>query len=165
MVRQVCEEFVLPFTLTDLTLGKKHRTGLFKKKSIPGTEKGEKFVQKHFINECTVITRSFDEIQYVLYDVHDFALLDTRKPDFVIINEQHPLDPLNVVIVGEIRVITAKHGRFSDADVGHATSFGEKLLQLQPRRAYVYVLLTNCHVLMIIHITKVSDNKFQYRYT
>ncbi|CAH1763723.1 946_t:CDS:2, partial [Entrophospora sp. SA101] len=165
MIHLVGEEFVLPFTLTDLTLGKRHRTGLFKKKSIPIAQKGENIVQKHFINECNVITRSFDEIQYVLYDVHDFALLDTQKPDFLILDEKHPLDPLNVIMIGEIRLITAKHGRFSDADVGHATSFGEKLLQLQPRRAYVYVLLTDCHMLMIIHVSKISDDKFQYKYT
>ncbi|CAI2166484.1 20624_t:CDS:2, partial [Funneliformis geosporum] len=97
IVHQLGEEFTLPFTITSLNLAKRNKTGLFKKKFISEAQRGENFVQKHFIDECTVIIRSFDEIQYAVLD---------------------------------IRVITAQYGKFSDADVGHATSFGEKLLQL-----------------------------------
>ena len=62
-------------------------------------------------------------------------------------------------------VITAKHRMFSDADIGHATSFGEKLLQLQPYRSFVYVVLTDCHVLMLIFITKSGNSNFNYQRT
>ncbi|RGB26574.1 kinase-like domain-containing protein [Rhizophagus diaphanus] len=71
----------------------------------------------------------------------------------------------NVVAVGEIRVISAKHGMFSNADIGHATSFGEKLLQLQPRRTFVYVVLTDCHVFMLIFITRSGNGNLNYKRT
>ncbi|CAB4430004.1 unnamed protein product [Rhizophagus irregularis] len=54
-----------------------------------------------------------------------------EKPDFVIVSKQDLLDPLNIMAVGKIRVITAKYGMFSNEDISYATSFGEKLLQLQ----------------------------------
>ncbi|CAG8665255.1 6936_t:CDS:2, partial [Acaulospora morrowiae] len=43
-----------------------------------------------------------------------------------------------------------------NADIGHAISFGEKILQLQPRRNHVYVVLTDC---IIINIYRVSRNE------
>jgi hypothetical protein len=69
------------------------------------------------------------------------------------------------VAVGEIRVIKAQHGMFSDADIGHATSFGEKLFQLQPHRPFVYAILTDCHVLTLILITRSGNNNHNYKRT
>ncbi|CAG8614442.1 1061_t:CDS:2 [Funneliformis caledonium] len=163
--RLVKDELKFPFILKSITLRKNSRIGLFKKNTIPTSQRGEKFIQEYFIKECDAITRAFDEIHYNVLDVHKFPLLDTRKPDFVIVSKQDPLDPLNVVAVGEIRVITAKHGMFSNADIGHATSFGEKLLQLQPRRPFVYVVLTNCRVLMLIFIDRSGNSNLKYQRT
>src|ERR1043165_1810250 len=43
-------------------------------------------------------------------------------------------------------------------DVGQAITFGEKVLQLQPRRAYVYVILTDCVNIDIYKVTRVTYN-------
>ena len=161
----VKEELTFPFILNEsINLRKNSKVGLFKKKTIPNSKK-EKVIQEYFIKECDAITRAFEEIHYNVLDVHKFPLLDTRKPDFVIVGKQDPLDPLNVVAVGEIRVIKAQHGMFSDADIGHATSFGEKLLQLQPRRPFVYAILTDCHVFTLILITRSGNNNHNYKRT
>ncbi|GBB89726.1 hypothetical protein RclHR1_16500001 [Rhizophagus clarus] len=163
--KMVKEDLTFPFTLNEsITLRKNSRVGLFKKKTIPKSKK-EKDIQEYFIKECEVITRTFEIIHYNVLDVHNFPLLDTRKPDFVILSKQDPLDPLNVVAVGEIRVIKAQHGIFSNADIGHAVSFGEKLLQLQPRRAFVYAIITDCHVLSLILITRSGNNNHNYKRT
>ncbi|CAG8755696.1 19020_t:CDS:1, partial [Rhizophagus irregularis] len=62
---------------------------------------------------------------------------------------------LNVVAVGEIQ----KRGsdNFNSAQIGQAISFGEKVLQLQPRRTFVYVILTDSIVINIYVVHRVSD--------
>jgi hypothetical protein len=161
----VKEELTFPFTLNEsIKLKKNSKVGLFKKTTIPNSKK-EKVIQEYFIKECDAITKSFKEIHYSVLDVHKCPLLDTRKPDFVIISKQDPFDPLNIVAVGESRVIKAQHGMFSDVDIGYATSFGEKLLQLQPRWPFVYAILTDCHVLTLILITRSGNNNHNYKHT
>lgn len=97
--------------------------------------------------------------------VYNFPLLDTWKLDFVIVSKQDLLDPLNIMAVGEIRVITAKYGMFSNEVISYATSFGEKLLQLQLCWPFIYVVLTNCHVFILIFITRSGNSNLNYKYT
>src|SRR5436190_17189736 len=70
---------------------------------------------------------------------------------------------LNVVAVGEIRKRTGNN--FKNADIGHAVAFGEKVLQFQPRRQYVYAVLTDCIIIRIYRITREDNNRFSYGYT
>ncbi|GBB94479.1 hypothetical protein RclHR1_23620001 [Rhizophagus clarus] len=94
---------------------------------------------------------SDDEIQEYFMDEY-----------FVFVQKGRPLDPLNVVAVGEIRKRTDNN--FKNADIGHAVAFGEKVLQLQPRRQYVYAVLTDCIIIRIYRITREDNNRFSYRY-
>jgi hypothetical protein len=60
---------------------------------------------------------------------------------------------LNCVAIGEIKKRDGEN--FSGAHIGQAISFGEKSLQLQPRRKFAYVLLTDC---IVINIYKASSD-------
>lgn len=42
------------------------------------------------------------------------------------------------------------NNEFKDADIGHAVSFGEKVLQPQPRQSNVHVVLTNGRLIVFI---------------
>ncbi|RGB31597.1 hypothetical protein C1646_255753 [Rhizophagus diaphanus] len=106
--------------------------------------------------ECTALG-SLDSTKLIVHDTYSTPLLNTRKSDFVFIPKGWPLDSLNVVAVGEIR-IQSSNG-FSNAEVGHAVLFGEKVLQIQPYRSFIYVLLTDCIDICIYKVTKANDVK------
>ncbi|CAB4446969.1 unnamed protein product [Rhizophagus irregularis] len=72
-----------------------------------------------------------DELAFPFILKQSITLRSNSRPDFVIVSKQDLLDPLNIMAVSEIKVITAKYGMFSNEDISYATSFGEKLLQLQ----------------------------------
>lgn len=114
----------------------------------------EKELQEYFINECRPLNTQNSKL--VVEDVHSIPLLATRKPDFVLIPKNRPLDALHVVAVGEIKSRSGKE--FTNADVGQAIAFGEKILQLQSQRAYVYVILTDCIKIDIYKVTRVTYN-------
>ncbi|CAG8592400.1 5303_t:CDS:2 [Acaulospora colombiana] len=150
-----------PIQLTAST----RRQALGRFSSPPGAEVPEKILQEYFIDECKALSRS---TKLVVEDTHYIPLLATRKPDFAFIQKGSPLNALYVVAVGEIGKCAGN--RFSNADIGHAMSFGEKLLQIQPRRAYVYVVLTDCKVICIYKVKKNDRNthdniRFSYEYT
>ncbi|RGB23624.1 hypothetical protein C1646_529513 [Rhizophagus diaphanus] len=128
----------------------------------PGAKPSEDDIQEYFIDECSAL-KALPETKLYVGDTHSIPLLSTRKPDFVFILKGRPLDPLNVVAVGEIRKRTGNN--FKNADIGHAVAFGEKVLQLQPRRQYVYAVLTDCIVIRIYRITREDNNRFSYGYT
>ncbi len=135
-------------------------------KDPPSSDVPEKTLQEYFINECQPLQNSKDS-KLVVEDVHSIPLLATRKLDFVFIAKECPLDALHVVAVGEIRKRSGNQS--SNADVGHAVSFGEKVLQLRPRRAYVYVVLTDCRLIYIYKVTRCNSNnsdniRFSYNY-
>ncbi|KAF0484869.1 kinase-like protein [Gigaspora margarita] len=85
------------------------------------TEKG-KFVQENGvqIDFQLDLTKTY-KTKSPGKDTHFSPLLDTRKPDFVFIPSDSPLDPLSVVVVGEIKKRVGES--FSNADIGHAISF------------------------------------------
>src|SRR2546423_10671287 len=83
-------------------------------------------------------------------------MLGTRKPDFVFIQRDSTLDSLNVVVVGEVEMRIGEG--FNNAQIGQAISFGEKVLQLQPRRNFVYVVLTNCIKINIFIVYRMYRN-------
>ncbi|CAG8775172.1 5897_t:CDS:2, partial [Acaulospora morrowiae] len=64
----------------------------------------EEKVQDYFMDECKAL-ENFENIQnkLIVRDTRFSPLLDTRKPDFVFIPNDFPLDPLSVVAVGEIK--------------------------------------------------------------
>ncbi|CAG8502564.1 8891_t:CDS:2 [Rhizophagus irregularis] len=66
----------------------------------------------------------------IVKDTHAWPLLGTRKLDFVFIQRDSTLDPLNVVVVGEIKMRIGEG--FSNTQ---AISFGEKVTTA---RIYVY---------------------------
>ena len=139
-------QFVFPFQNTSSILARS-AAGRFEHRKR--NDDNEARLQRYFINQCQAL-KELDSIYFDVYDTSKTPLLATRKPDFVIVHEDHALDALNVV-VGEIRKQKGIH--FSKADIGHCISFGEKALQLQPQRAFIYVLLTDCIVLAIFKIT------------
>src|SRR4051812_29471218 len=108
------------------------------------------------MRKCTAL-ESLDSIKLIVYDTYSTPLLNTRKSDFVFISKGWPLDSLNVVVVGEIR--TQSSNKFSNTDVRHAVSFGEKVLQVQPHQSFVYVLLTDCIDVCIFKVTRENDAK------
>jgi len=114
------------------------------------------------MDECMAL-KPLSDVQLYVGDTHSTPLLNTRKPDFVFVQKGKPLDPLNVVAVGEIRKRTSAN--YTNADIGHAVAFGEKVLQLQPRRQYVYVVLTDCIIIQIYIITREDNDRFSYKYT
>ncbi|CAG8660548.1 17164_t:CDS:2 [Cetraspora pellucida] len=152
-----------PFKLTTTTRRIEH--GKFR--NPPNIEVPENILQEYFINECRALQSLKDSVLMV-EDSHSIPFLATRKPDFVFIPKGCPLDALHVVAVGEIKKRISNE--FTSAAIGHAVSFGEKVLQLQPRRAYVYVVLTDCRLICIYKVTRknvnASDNaRFSYEYT
>ncbi|CAJ0828926.1 3219_t:CDS:2 [Entrophospora sp. SA101] len=115
-------------------------------------------IQRFFIDECNHIPNT----KLIIGDVHLTPLLGTRKPDFVFLRKDAVTDALNVVALGEIRKRHGDHLRL--ADYGHAASFAEKL-QLQPRRSFAFVFLTDCKMIVLIKVTKCANNKFLYNFT
>ncbi|CAG8729034.1 10971_t:CDS:2, partial [Gigaspora rosea] len=103
----------------------------------PDAKPSENEIQEYFIDECKAL-RALSDIKLYVEDTPSIPLLDTQKPDFIFIRKGRPLDPLNVVAVGIIRKRTGNN--FKNADIGHAVAFGEKVLQLQPQRQYVYAV-------------------------
>ncbi|CAG8690651.1 2573_t:CDS:2, partial [Ambispora leptoticha] len=160
-VRNHGTQMSFPIQLTATT----RRQALGRFNSPPGAEVPEKILQEYFIDECKALSRS---TKLVVEDSHSIPLLATRKPDFAFIQKGSPLNALDVVAVGEIRKCAGN--KFSNADIGHAVSFGEKVLQIQPRRTYVYVVLTDCKVICIFKVKKHDSNthdniRFSYEYT
>ncbi|CAG8718162.1 6993_t:CDS:2, partial [Ambispora leptoticha] len=160
-VKEHASPISFPFQLTAMT--RRREPGKFK--SPPDPQVSEEILQEYFISECKTF-RAFGNSQLEVQDSHSIPLLATRKPDFVFIAKGDPLNALHVVAVGEIRKRSGND--FTNADVGHAVSFGEKVLQLQPRRANVYVVLTDCRDICIYKVTRrdidTSDNiQFSYQ--
>ncbi|CAI2185652.1 5091_t:CDS:2 [Funneliformis geosporum] len=154
---------VMNFPLQLTQIRRRNSHGKFQKPpNLSGAKPSEDEIQEYFMDECTAL-KALPEIQLYVEDTHSTPLLNTRKPDFVFIQKGRPLDPLNVVAVGEIRKRTGNN--FKSADIGHAVAFGEKVLQLQPRRQYVYAVLTDCIIIRIYRITREDNNQFSYRYT
>src|ERR1051325_4685204 len=130
----------------------------------------EKKKQQYFINECKELEKSPNiKNKLIVVDKHSSPSLGTRKPDFLFISKGSHLNMLNVVAVGEIK----KRGsdNFNSAQIGQAISFGEKVLQLQPRRTFVYVVLTDSIVINIYVVHRVDQNirsnpttQFTYQY-
>jgi predicted Ser/Thr protein kinase len=135
------------------TITQKKIQGSFKEPPSPDVP--EKALQEYFVDECIPLQK-LPTSKLLVEDVHSVPLLATRKSDFVFIAKNNPLDALSVVAVGEIRKRNGNN--FTNADIGHAVSFGEKVLQLQPRRAYVYVILTDCRLVCIYKVTRYNSN-------
>ncbi|CAB4412670.1 unnamed protein product [Rhizophagus irregularis] len=157
-VRSICQDISFPFTLTNTT----QRRILEKFRNPPNEDAPEKKLQEFFMRQCTALG-SLDSTKLIVHDTHSTPLLNTRKPDFVLIPKEWPLDSLNVVAVGEIRKQSGNG--FSNTDVGHAISFGEKVLQIQPRRSFIYVLLTDCIDICMFKVTKANEAKGQFRFS
>src|SRR5947209_4426944 len=129
--KEVLEKGILiGFPLEVTTSTKSSGPGRF---SNPPRDVDEKTIQNYFMKEC-ISLENFDPIsnklKLIVEDTRNSPLLGTRKPDFVFIPRYSHLDYLNVIAVGEIKKPTS--GNFSNAQIGQAISFGEKLLQLQP---------------------------------
>ncbi|CAG8839321.1 24773_t:CDS:2, partial [Gigaspora margarita] len=124
----------------------------------------EEKIQDYFMDECKVL-ENYANIQnkLIIRDTHFSLLLDTRQPDFVFIPSNSPLDLLSVVVVGEIKKRVGES--FSNADIGHAISFGKKILQLQPQRNYVYVVLTDCIIINIYKVNRKEKENYSQKYT
>ncbi|RHZ88242.1 hypothetical protein Glove_25g31 [Diversispora epigaea] len=155
----VCIDFPLKLTITT----QRKEYGMFT--DPPSPKVSVNILQEYFINECKQLQRSKNS-KLVVEDVYSIPLLATRNPDFVFIAKGCPLDALHVVAVGEIK--KQVNNKFSNADVGQAVSFGEKVLQLQPWRSYVYVVLTDCKLIVIYKVTRCNFNnegtRFSYEY-
>ncbi|EXX70879.1 hypothetical protein RirG_083530 [Rhizophagus irregularis DAOM 197198w] len=67
----------------------------------------------------------------IIKDTHASPSLGTQKSDFIFIQKGSTVDLFNVVVVGKIKLRVG--GRFNNTHIGQAISFGEKILQLQPK--------------------------------
>ncbi|CAG8482269.1 36681_t:CDS:10 [Gigaspora margarita] len=114
-----------PFSLTQTHRQNSH--GKFQKPSNISLDAkpNEDEIQEYFIDECKTL-KALQEIKLHVVDTHSIPLLSTRKPDFVFIQKGRPLDPLNVVAVGEIRKRTSNN--FKNADIEHAVTFASESL-------------------------------------
>lgn len=92
----------------------------------------ESQVQEYFISECQALEKfSAVNNKLIIKDTHASPSLGTRKPDFIFIQKGSTVDPFNIVVIGEIKLRVS--GRFNNTHIGQAISFGEKVLQLQPK--------------------------------
>ncbi len=158
------------FPLEWTTSSKRSGNGRFTNPPNRNADPREEEVQQYFINECKELEKSPNiKNKLIVVDKHSSPSLGTRKPDFLFISKGSHLNMLNVVAVGEIK----KRGsdNFNSAQIGQAISFGEKVLQLQPRRTFVYVVLTDSIVINIYVVHRVDQNtrsnpttQFTYQY-
>lgn len=163
------EHINFPLGLT--TSSKRSGNGRFTNPPNKNADSKEEEIQQYFINECKELEKSPNiKNKLIVVDKHSSPSLGTRKPDFLLIPNGSHLDMLNVVAVGEIK----KRGgdNFNNAQIGQAISFGEKVLQLQPRRGFVYVVLTDCIVINIYIVYRADQNthsnsttQYTYQYT
>ncbi|RHZ79758.1 hypothetical protein Glove_141g119 [Diversispora epigaea] len=134
----------------------------------PKVNAKEKDIQDYFMNECKAIENSRSiKNKHTVEDTRNLPILGTRKPDFVFIPKNSDLNCLNVTAVGEIK--PKKDLSFNNNQIGIIISFGEKLLQLQPRRNFVFVILTDCITISIFKVTKFDNyqksiTQFKYKY-
>ncbi|POG58052.1 hypothetical protein GLOIN_2v1488896 [Rhizophagus irregularis DAOM 181602=DAOM 197198] len=92
----------------------------------------ESQIQEYFISECQALEK-FGAInnKLIIKDTHASPSLGTQKSDFIFIQKGSTVDLFNVVVVGKIKLRVG--GRFNNTHIGQAISFGEKILQLQPK--------------------------------
>ncbi|RGB34720.1 kinase-like domain-containing protein [Rhizophagus diaphanus] len=131
-----------------------------------GRDASEKEIQDYFMSKCNEL-ENFEPIKkklkLIVKDTRQSLVLGTRKPDFVFIQKNTNVDYLNIMAICEVKKRFGEN--FSNAQIGQAISFGEKLLQLQPRRSSVLVLLTNCFIINIYRVTRVDfDQQTRYKY-
>ncbi|CAG8648334.1 8382_t:CDS:2, partial [Paraglomus brasilianum] len=91
----------------------------------PPTSDSEEDYQQYFSRYSTALTSNI-----MIHDSHKMPILARRKPDFVGIAKDWPLDALNVSLVIEIKPY--KTAAFSHADVGQLASFADRVLRIQP---------------------------------
>ena len=99
----------------------------------------------------------------MIHNTHKMPILDRRKPDFVGIAKDWPLDALNVSLVIEIKPY--KTAAFSHADVGQLASFADRVLRIQPTRNFVYGILSDCHHIMLLKAERTEGGIIFYRTT
>ncbi|CAB4399464.1 unnamed protein product [Rhizophagus irregularis] len=87
----------------------------------PDASEIEDVWQEYFIEECNEL-KGTRGTKLIVADTHLTPLLNTRKPDFVFIQKGRPLDPLNVLAVGEIRKRTSKTKCRSSENLQYADS-------------------------------------------
>ncbi|CAB4495538.1 kinase-like protein [Rhizophagus irregularis] len=155
-------EITFPLNITQSIKGR----ALGRFSETPGRDASEKEIQDYFMSECYEL-ENYEPIKkklkLIVKDTRRSLVLGTRKPDFVFIQKNTNVDYLNIMAVGEVKKQSGEN--FSNAQIGQAISFGEKLLQLQPRRSSVLVLLTNCIIINIYRVTRVDfDQQTRYKY-
>jgi thiamine kinase-like enzyme len=159
----------ISFPLDLTTSSKRSGNGRFTNPPNKYADPKEEEIQQYFISECKELEKTPNiKNKLIVVDKHSSPSLGTRKPDFLFIPNGSHLDMLNVVAVGEIKKRVGEN--FNNAQIGQAISFGEKVLQLQPRRGFVYVVLTDCIIINIYIVFKANQNtnpttQFTYQYT
>ena len=155
-------EITFPLNITESI--KSRSPGKFSE--IPDRDASEKEIQDYFMSECSVLENYSvikNKLKLTVEDTRQSPVLGTRKPDFVFIQKNTDVDFLNILAIGEVKKQPGDN--FSNAQIGQAISYGKKLLQLQPWRNSVLVLLTNCIKINIYRVTRVDfHQQTQYRY-
>ncbi|CAG8725308.1 16354_t:CDS:2, partial [Funneliformis caledonium] len=155
-------EIAFPLNLTESTKGR--APGKFS--DVLDRDASEKEIQDYFMSECSVLENYGPikgKLKLTVEDTRQSPVLGTRKPNFVFIRKNTNVDYLNIMAIGEVKKRTGEN--FNSAQIGQTISFREKLLQLQPRRSSVLVLLTNCVNISIYKVIRVdSHRQTQYRY-
>ncbi|CAG8699838.1 11097_t:CDS:2, partial [Funneliformis caledonium] len=142
------------FPLEWTTSSKRSGNGRFTNPPNRNADLREEEVQQYFINKCKELEKSLNiKNKFIVVDKHSSPSIGTRNPDFLFISKGLHLNILNVIAVGQ------------------AISFSEKVLQLQPRRTFVYVVLTDSIVINIYIVYRVDQNtrsnlttQFTYQY-
>ncbi|PKY60182.1 hypothetical protein RhiirA4_550573 [Rhizophagus irregularis] len=162
---QRCSKISFPLELT--ASAKAKSPGKFLSPPNGNDDVPESQVQEYFISECQALEK-FGAVnnKLIIKDTHASPSLGTRKPDFIFIQKGSTVDPFNVVVVGEIKLRVG--GRFNNTHIGQAISFGEKVLQLQPMRKFVYVVLTDCiiiEIFIVYRMDSATNSEIFTRYT
>ncbi|CAG8466136.1 7713_t:CDS:2 [Funneliformis caledonium] len=157
------------FAITDSSVKSTEKFHKLPNKS-KNTNPTEVEIQDYFIAECKALEyKSSIRNKLVIRDTHSSPFLRTQKSDFIFIPKNSRLDMLNCVAVGEVKKRDSEN--FSNAHIGQAITFGEKVLQLQPRRNFVFAVLTDCIAINIYKVIRMNtiDNPnlntiFNYKY-
>ncbi|RIB17789.1 hypothetical protein C2G38_2142432 [Gigaspora rosea] len=122
----------------------------------------KRHIERVVKEEVGELRREVKKVRYFAEEWLSSSGIDTETEKGRVVLNGRPLDPLNVVAVGEIRKRTSNN--FKNANIGHAVTFGEKVLQLQPQQQYVYAVLTDCIIIRIFRIARGDNNRFSYKY-
>ncbi|CAG8662046.1 3978_t:CDS:2, partial [Paraglomus occultum] len=146
-------EAEIPQSISQIGISERAHKGRF---HDPPDSDSEEDYQQYFLRHSVALTSNI-----TIHDTYKMPILDRRKPDFVGVAKDWPLDALNVSLVIEIKPY--RSAAFSHADVGQLASFADRVLRIQPTRKFVYGILSDCHHIMLLKAERTEEGTIFYR--